>query len=198
VSGDGPGAIRGRFVTGALGRPASCESGQPGLSWERVTDSPVAPDPTAGRTSAALRTALPRALSDFLVDLSIALHKHAMYPPGHPALATSAAVVALRLSTLLAERGQLSLGVARQQLVIEGIATDPKHPVLRELADRLHRQHLGALQFRQGIESAELCGALAVIAADPDRSGEPLGFGPASLLTQWEHLRLFPLTFDRL
>jgi hypothetical protein len=109
-----------------------------------VTDSPVAPDPTAGRTSAALRTVLPRALSDFLVDLSIALHKHAMYPPGHPALASSADVVAQRLTALLAERGQLSLGVARQQLVIEGIATDPKHPVLRELADRRARERLQA------------------------------------------------------
>jgi hypothetical protein len=137
-------------------------------------------------------------LSDFLIELSIALHKHAMYPEGHPTLAPSAESVAHRLMGLLAERGQLSLGVARRQLIIEGVATDPKHPVLRELADRLHRHHLGAVQFTRGVEPGELYDALAVVAEDPDRAGEPLGLGPQSRLSQWPHVRLFPLTFDRL
>jgi hypothetical protein len=144
------------------------------------------------------RAALPRELSDFLIELSIALHKHAMYPEGHPTLAPSAEGVAQRLMNLLAERGQLSLGVARRQLIIEGIATDPKHPVLRELADRLHRHHLGAVQFTRGVEPGELYHALAIVAEDPDRAGEPLGLGPLTRLSQWQHIRLFPLTFDRL
>ena len=164
----------------------------------RVTDPSVTPGATAGRPSAATRAALPRELSDFLIELSIALHKHAMYPEGHPTLAPSAESVARRLMDLLAERGQLSLGVARRQLIIEGVATDPKHPVLRELADRLHRHHLGAVQFTQGVEPGELYDALALVAEDPDRAGEPLGLGPLTRLAQWPHIRLFPLTFDRL
>src|SRR5439155_1075262 len=88
------------------------------------------------------RATLSRDLADFLIELSIALHKHAMYPEGHPSLAPAAAAVTRRAAQLLEDRATVSLGVARNQLVIEGVATDPKHPVLRELAGRLHRHHL--------------------------------------------------------
>jgi len=33
------------------------------------------------------KAALSRELGDFLIELSIALHEHAMYPEGHPSLA---------------------------------------------------------------------------------------------------------------
>ena len=65
-------------------------------------------------------------MGEFLSELSIALHKHAMYPEGHPSLAPAAAGVARRAGDLLQERPTLSLGVARNQLIIEGVATDPK------------------------------------------------------------------------
>src|SRR5256885_3717659 len=78
------------------------------------------------------RATLSRDLADFLIELSIALHKHAMYPEGHPSLAPAAAGVTRRAGLLLEDRATLSLGVARQQLVIEGVATDPKHPVRSE------------------------------------------------------------------
>ena len=71
-------------------------------------------------------SALSSDLADVLIELSIALHKHAMYPEGHPSLSPACERVAQRLDPLLAERGTLSLGVARDQLVIEGVATDPK------------------------------------------------------------------------
>ena len=160
---------------------------------------PTLPSGTPGpRATAAFRATLPRELADFLIELSIALHKHAMYPNDHPTLAPAADAVARRLVGLLAERGQLSLGVARNQLIIEGVATDPKNPVLRELADRLHRHHLGAVQFTQGAQPVEVNNVLMVLAEDADRSAEPLGLGPQARLAQWPHIRLYPLTFDRL
>ena len=47
-------------------------------------------------------------------------------PGGPPSLAPAAAGVARRAGDLLQERPTLSLGVARNQLIIEGVATDPK------------------------------------------------------------------------
>ena len=163
-----------------------------------MTEPTPPPPATGARSSTAARAALSRDLADFLIEFSIALHKHAMYPGDHPSLAPAADMVVRRLNSLLAERGQLSLGVARDQLVIEGVATDPKHPVLHELADRLHRHHLGAVQFTQGVEPAELDDVLALLAQDADRAEEPLGLGPLTRLAQWPHTRLYPLTFDRL
>jgi len=144
------------------------------------------------------RATLSRALADFLVELSIALHKHAMYPQGHPSLQPAVTALTRRAELLLEDRATLSLGVARHQLVIEGVATDPKHPVLRELAGRLHRHHLGAVTFRRGVEASEVADALKVLAVEADRTGRPLGLEGAERLNAWRHVQLHPLTYERL
>src|SRR5690348_12444731 len=97
--------------------------------------SPLSPPrPPGDATPAGGAAVLSRELADFLVELSIAMHKHAIYPPGHPLLDGAVDAVARKLWGLLAERMALSIGVARRQLIIEGVATDPSHPLLQELA----------------------------------------------------------------
>jgi hypothetical protein len=155
----------------------------------------VTPAPSGG---APERTVLSRDLADLLVELSIALHKHAMYPSDHPSLPPAAEAVVSRAERLLADRATVSLGVARHQLVIEGVATDPKHPILRELADRLHRHHLGAITLSRGITGEEVRDVLRVLAVEADRTGRPLGLGPSEDLRRWAHVRLYPLTYERL
>src|SRR6059036_3237386 len=144
------------------------------------------------------RATLSRDLADFLIELSIALHKHAMYPEGHPSLAPAAAGLTRRAALLLEDRATVSLGVARNQLVIEGVATDPKHPVLRELAGRLHRHHLGAITFRRGVEEKEVADALRTLALEAERTGQPLGLGDRDRLAAWPHVQLHALTYERL
>jgi hypothetical protein len=121
-----------------------------------------------------------------------------MYPGDHPSLEPAAHAVAHRAASLLTDRATLSLGVARCQLVIEGVATDPKHPVLRELADRLHRHHLGAVTFTRGVTVDEVRDVLRTLALEADRTGQPIGLGPVEALRRWAHVRLHPLTYERL
>ncbi len=144
------------------------------------------------------RATLSRELSEFLIELSIALHKHAMYPEDHPSLGPAAAGVLRRADALLQDRSSLSLGVARNQLVIEGVATDPRHPVLAELAGRLHRHHLGAISFSRGVEAGEVQDMLRTLAVEADRTGRPLGLGDPARLAAWQHVRLHPMTYERL
>ena len=144
------------------------------------------------------KAALSRELADFLIELSIALHKHAMYPEGHPSLAPAAAGVTRRAEHLFEERATLALGVARQQLVIEGVATDPKNPLLSELAGRLHRHHLGAVTFHRGLRVTEVVDVLKTLAAEAERTGQPLGLGAPEQLRAWDHVRLHPITYERL
>src|SRR5256885_5181374 len=144
------------------------------------------------------KAALSRELADFLIELSIALHKHAMYPEGHPSLAPAAAGVTRRAEHLFEERATLALGVARQQLVIEGVATDPKNPLLSELAGRLHRHHLGAVTFHRGLRVNEVVDVLKTLAAEAERTGQPLGLGAPEQLRAWDHIRLHPVTYERL
>jgi hypothetical protein len=144
------------------------------------------------------KTALSRELADFLIEFSIALHKHAMYPEGHPSLAPAAAGVTRRAEHLFEERTTLAIGVARQQLVIEGVATDAKNPLLSELAGRLHRHHLGAVTFHRGLRVSEVIDVLKTLALEAERTGEPLGLGPPEQLQAWDHVRLHPVTYERL
>ena len=121
-----------------------------------------------------------------------------MYPADHPSLGPAATRVTESVNRLLQERATLSLGVARDQLIIEGVATDSHNPVLRDLAGRLHHHHLGAVSFHQGVTPGEILGFLTLLAADPDRGGQPLGLGPRERREQQPHIRLHPVAYDDL
>lgn len=141
------------------------------------------------------RVPLSRELSEFLVELSVALHRHSMYPAGHPALIPAIEMVIRRAERLLEDRQTIAFGVARRQLIIDGVTTDPSQPVLRRLADGLHRHHIGAVSITRGVGTQELGEALHALAAEADRDG-PLGLKPD--LATWPHVKVHPLTFDGL
>src|SRR5439155_11469225 len=69
---------------------------------------------------------------------------------------------------------------------------------LRELADRLHRHHLGAVTFSRGLTVEEVGDGLRTLALEADRTGQPLGLGPVDALRRWAHVRLHALTYERL
>jgi hypothetical protein len=142
--------------------------------------------------------ALSRDLADFLIELSIAIHKNAIYPAGHPLLAGAVDALVLRLVRLLQDRTTLSLGVARQQLVIEGVVTAASNSLLRELAQRLHRHHLGAVKFLRGVGRDEVADLLRTVAADAERSVQPLGLRGPDELRRWPHVRAYPLSYEQL
>ncbi len=98
-------------------------------------------------------------MSEFLIELSIGLHRHSMYPSGHPSLEPAVTSIVRRAEHLLLSRQALAFGVARRQLIIEGVTTDADHPVLRRLAETLHRHHLGAISITQGVQTDEVAAA---------------------------------------
>ena len=141
--------------------------------------------------------ALSRELSEFLIELSIAVHRYAMYPPGHPSLGPAVENVVGRLAEIFEKRRAVSIGVAHRQLVIEGVATDPRHPVLSDLARRLHNHQLGALSFAVGTNAREMEGMLALLAHESEREGTPIGLTPERIPT-WEHARVYPVGYEQL
>jgi hypothetical protein len=144
------------------------------------------------------RATLSTELRDFLVEFSIALHRTTMYPPGHPSQERSASEVIQRLQVLLKERPSVSIGVARHQMVIEGLATDSNNPVLRSLAEKFHKHHIGAISFSQGATAAEIANMMTLVAVEAEKEERPLGLGDPEKLRQWEHVRLYALTYDQL
>lgn len=154
--------------------------------------------PSSGKTKDAKAAALSRDLSEFLLEFSIGMHRYVMYPPQHPSLLPAAENVVGRLSELLRNRPALSIGVARDRLLIEDGATDRDHPVLRDLARRLHEQQLAAVTFRRGVDVEEMEGLLKAVCREGDRDGKPLGLLPGDRLPSWTHVQIVPLAYDRL
>ncbi|NUQ91524.1 MAG: hypothetical protein HOQ26_01300, partial [Gemmatimonadaceae bacterium] len=144
------------------------------------------------------RGALSRELIDFLIELSIALQKFAIYPAGHPMLSTTVQRLEQRLAPLLDQSDTVSLGVARNQLVIEGIATDEGHAVLRDLAQRLHDHHLGAVKIIRGVQSEELREFLVTLGVEHGKDATPVGLLGEEALPTWAHVRLYPLAYEHL
>jgi hypothetical protein len=162
------------------------------------SEGAVAQAPAQGAHASGESAALSRDLADFLIELSIALHKNAIYPAGHPLLTGAVDALVLRLVRLLQDRTTLSLGVARQQLVIEGVVTAASNSLLRELAQRLHRHHLGAVKFLRGVGRDEVADLLKTVAADAERTVQPLGLRGPDELRRWPHIRAYPLSYEQL
>jgi hypothetical protein len=142
------------------------------------------------------RAALPSDVNDFLLEFSVALHRHTMYPSGHPSLEPAVEGVVRSAERVLQNRASLAVGVSRRQLLVDDVSSDPSQPALRRLADALHRHHIGAVSVTPGVRAVEVGEAMRRLARDPERDGA-LGLAHDGVTT-WPHLKLHPLTFDRL
>jgi hypothetical protein len=150
-----------------------------------------------GALASSERSPASDTLVRFLVRFSIALHKHATYPRGHPTLVTADSAVAQALEDLLNEQASLQIGVARRELLIDGAPVDSSNAVVRELAERLHRREVGAIELQRGVTADELSDALHVLSADPQQFRERL-HGNGEPLPTWPHISVVAHSFRRL
>lgn len=140
----------------------------------------------------------PADVAEFLLEFSIGIHRHAMYPPNHPSLKPATTAILGRLQAALHTRADLRLGVLRDGFVCEDRESDPRHPVISELAERLHDHEVAALVFRPGVEAPELRELLARLAPEVERGGAPLGSLPRDQRPSWPHVSIEPLHYDAL
>lgn len=135
----------------------------------------------------------------FFVQFSVALNKARAYPPGHPVLAAAMDVLVQHVNAMFQRRQLLTIGVTRSHLVVDGASSDADHQVIRDLAERLHRHQLAAMQLRPGLKSAELGDLLHGLGKESWRQGKPLGLEPVEpLIARWPHVVLEPLPLDQL
>ena len=70
---------------------------------------------------AAQQASLSRELSEFLIELSIGVHRYAMYPAGHPSHEPVLDNIIRRLIELFVNRTSVSIGVAARQPKITAV-----------------------------------------------------------------------------
>lgn len=137
-------------------------------------------------------------LSRLVRELALTVQKRAIYPATHPLLRGAVDAVHQQVQRAIAGRGILSLGVARDRLIIEGVTTDVEHVLARELCGRLHGHQIAAIHLHEGVERDEIDGLLGAVTSAFEREGAPLGTRGKEALAQWPHIDLVPVSFEHL
>ncbi len=138
------------------------------------------------RTSAAI----PREVDAALRDLHTALGKATMYPVGHTLVTRAVAALTERIVEALDRHATILLGITPRGLVLDGTVVEPLSPLLRDLAQRLHRKNVGTIHVLSGVREEEVAALLEALAAgDADES-----IGREGL--RLPHLRVEPLIYD--
>ena len=138
---------------------------------------------------------IPRRVAEFLLEFAVAVQKHAIYPAGHPQLAGAVDKAIRRLDVVLQGSEAVSFAVARTQIVVETAATDPGNSLMKELAQRLHKQRIGTITFHPGTLRDELADFLA--ASSVDDSEKP-GIALVAQTQRWPHISIASLTYEKL
>ncbi len=163
------------------------------MTHSAYSDLPSAPQ--RAEPPATPPSALGRPAADFLIELSVTLQKRAMYPPGHPYLQTSTERLMRRVEALLSIEPVAVFGIARDQLVMNGAATDPRNNIFRDLSERLHRHRLATLRLSRGITMAEVDYLVTLLCAEPPKNGRSSLLVDAATL---EHVQLQPIEYGRI
>ena len=136
------------------------------------------------------RTTLNRDLAEVVLALSGACQRFQMYPDGHPARHTAVDTLVRRLDILFLARPSVAIGVTPTQLLVGGMATDPSHAVLRELAGQLHGRGLGAVKLLRGAGARDLEAMLDTVTTHGFVLQQQASHGPC--------IRLYPLAYENL
>jgi len=95
-------------------------------------------------------------LSDAVIELNISRRSVGLYPPEHPIVRASIERAFNHLQKLFEIRGSITLGIAKDALVVDEYILDRKNPVFKEFAESLHAKGIAAVTFYAGLSQAEL------------------------------------------
>jgi len=132
-----------------------------------------------------------RLLSEAVIELNISRRSVGLYPPEHPILKSSIEKAFELLRKLFELRSSITLGIAKDTLVIDEYTLDKKNPVFREFALSLHGKGIAAVTFDSALEVGELVSLHELITM---REG-PVGNALLKLAEQkgLRHIQLSPI-----
>jgi HEAT repeat protein len=112
-----------------------------------------------------------RLLSEAVIELNISRRNVALYPPEHAIIRDSMERAFGLLQRLFEIRESITLGVAKDALVIDEYTLDRKNAVFRELATSLHSKGIAAVTFSAGLTREELLGFHEIMAMSESPAG---------------------------
>jgi hypothetical protein len=97
-----------------------------------------------------------RLLSEAVIELNISRKNVELYPPDHPIIKESIDRAVEYLKKLLKSRSAVTLGIAKNMLVIGDFTLDKKNPVFQDFALSLYGKGIAAITFYSGLDVKDL------------------------------------------
>jgi hypothetical protein len=97
-----------------------------------------------------------RLLTEAVIELNISRKNVGIYPPGHIQIAKSIERAYQLLQKMFEIRNEMTLGVAKDTLLIGKDYLDQKNPVYRDFALSMSQQGIASITFISGLEKDEL------------------------------------------
>ena len=124
-----------------------------------------------------LREKLPldaKLLSDAVIELNISRRSVGIYPPEHPIIKSAINRADQHLQKLFELRAGITLGIAKDSLIVDEYTLDRGNPVFKEFAKTLHARNIAAITFSTGMKQAELVRLHEIITAQDGPIGNEL------------------------
>ena len=132
-------------------------------------------------------------LADTVIELNISRRSVGFYPPEHPIIRDAIERAYQHLQKLFEIRHGITLGIAKDTLVVDEYILDRKNPIFHEFASVLHAKGIAAITFNSGLKQAELVRFHEVITSREGPMGKELAEQAEKEIA---HITLSPIDFN--
>lgn len=113
-------------------------------------------------------------LADAIIELNISRRSVGLYPGGHPIVKESLRRAFSCFENLFELSHNITLGIAKNTLVVGDFLLDARNPVFKEFAASLHLKGIAAVTFYSGLTIEELQGFHELLVAKDSLSGHAI------------------------
>ena len=136
-----------------------------------------------------------RLLSDAVIELNISRKNVGIYPPGHIQITKSIDRAYEILLRMFEVRPEMTLGVAKDTLLVGQDYLDQKNPVYRDFALSLNQQEIAAVTFVQGLSKEELVRFHRLLTTKPEEIRAAGGIGKVMADADIPHIRIHAIDY---
>jgi hypothetical protein len=134
-------------------------------------------------------------LSEAVIELNISRKNVGIYPPSHIQITRSIDRAYEILRRLFEIRPEMTLGVAKDTLLVGQDYLDQKNPVFRDFALSMHQQGIAAVTFIHGLDKDELVRFHRVLTTKPDDIRALGGIEKVISNLSIPHIRILPIDY---
>jgi len=128
-------------------------------------------------------------MSDFIYSLNIARRQIQSYPSGHPVIVAAADKLLGKLPKLLEFRSEVTIGIARDTLLIGGQVLDSANPIYRDFATNLFDSKVASLTINQELTASDICKFFEILRYNTEELADRGGLHRVMILAEIKGIR---------